>query len=235
MDFLEKLLSEKNIHLNEIQRHQFQLYYEMLIEWNKKMNLTAITQPKEVIIKHFFDSLTPCFYFSVQKAQTLCDVGSGAGFPGIPMKILFPTLRLTIVDSLQKRLTFLQAVVEKLGLNYVTLCHDRAETFARKSGIRENFDLVTARAVAKLAVLSEYCLPLVHLGGMFVALKGSNAEDEVQQAENAIKQLGGQISRVVSLDLPDNNGKRFLVRIDKISSTAKKYPRKPGIPMKDPL
>ncbi|MCQ2010695.1 16S rRNA (guanine(527)-N(7))-methyltransferase RsmG [Sporolactobacillus sp. STSJ-5] len=235
MDGLEKLLSEKNIQLSELQIDQFQLYYEMLIEWNKKMNLTAITDPNEVMIKHFFDSLTPCFYFSIQEVQTLCDVGSGAGFPGIPMKILFPRLKLTIVDSLQKRLTFLQAVVDKLGLDYVTLCHDRAEDFARKPGIRESFDLVTARAVAKLSVLSEYCLPLVCLGGSFIALKGSSAEDEVQQAENAMKQLGGKLIRVVTLDLPENNGKRSLVRIDKISPTAKKYPRKPGIPMKSPL
>ncbi|MET1248391.1 MULTISPECIES: 16S rRNA (guanine(527)-N(7))-methyltransferase RsmG [Sporolactobacillus] len=235
MEVLEKLLSMKNIHLSETQSRQFQLYYEMLIEWNNKMNLTAITDQKEVIIKHFFDSLTPCFYFSLQGTQTLCDVGSGAGFPGIPMKILFPKLKLTIVDSLKKRLTFLQAVVDQLGLDDVTLCHDRAEDFARRADIRESFDLVTARAVAKLSVLSEYCLPLVHLGGSFIALKGSNADTEVEQARDAIAQLGGKLIRTISLDLPENSGKRSLVRIDKTAPTPRKYPRKPGVPMKNPL
>ncbi|MDN3956686.1 16S rRNA (guanine(527)-N(7))-methyltransferase RsmG [Sporolactobacillus laevolacticus] len=235
MELLEELLHEQNIELTEAQSHQFQLYYEMLIDWNERMNLTAITDRNEVMIKHFFDSLTPSFYFSLKETLTLCDVGSGAGFPGIPLKILFPELKLTIVDSLKKRLTFLQAVVDKLGLSDVTLCHDRAEDFARRSGIRESFDLVTARAVAKLSVLSEYCLPLVHQGGSFIALKGMNADEEVQQAENAIKRLGGKMIHVISLELPEDSGKRSLVQIDKIAPTPAKYPRKPGVPTKSPL
>lgn len=232
---LEQLLSQNKIQLTQQQSHQFQRYYELLVEWNDKMNLTAITDQKEVVIKHFFDSLTPCFYFSMQKVQTLCDVGSGAGFPGIPMKILFPELHLTIVDSLKKRLTFLQTVADELDLKNISLHHDRAETFARKTEMREHFDVVTARAVAKLSVLSEYCLPLVHLGGTFIALKGSNADVEAEQADHAIKLLGGEMRRMISLELPEASGKRSLVFIGKKEASPKKYPRKPGVPMKDPL
>ncbi|MCO7175264.1 16S rRNA (guanine(527)-N(7))-methyltransferase RsmG [Sporolactobacillus kofuensis] len=235
MKLLEELLQDNEIQLSAVQSQQFQRYFELLIEWNEKMNLTAITDEKEVAIKHFFDSLTPVFYFSFRDIRTLCDVGSGAGFPGIPLKILFPELKLTIVDSLKKRLAFLQTVVDSLALDHVTLCHDRAETFAHKSDMREQFDLVTARAVAKLSVLTEYCLPLVRQGGSFIALKGMNAEDEVQQADHAIHQLGGTFGQSVALDLPEESGKRVLVCINKTSSTPGKYPRKPGVPAKNPL
>ncbi|MCL1632205.1 16S rRNA (guanine(527)-N(7))-methyltransferase RsmG [Sporolactobacillus sp. CPB3-1] len=235
MDSLAALLSEKKIHLSDTQILQFHRYYELLVEWNEKMNLTAITDQKEIEIKHFFDSLTPSFYFSIQNVKTICDVGSGAGFPGIPLKILFPSLDLTIIDSLKKRLTFIQAVADTLDLDQITLCHDRAEDFAHKPDFREHFDLVTARAVARLSVLSEYCLPLVRMGGMFLALKGSNAGEELQQADHAIAELGGRLIKTVSLNLPDNSGKRTLIRIDKIRPTPDKYPRKSGIPMKKPL
>lgn len=235
MKLLEETLSKKGVYLSEYQRKQFDIYFKELLDWNNKMNLTTITDEAEVAIKHFYDSITPSFYFSFSGHLKICDVGSGAGFPGIPLKILFPDLELTIVDSLKKRLTFLQSLTESLQMEQIILCHDRAETFAHRPGIRESFDIVTARAVAPLSVLSEYCLPLVAPGGTFIALKGLNAQDEIESADGAIRKLGGRLDRKISLVLPDQDGRRTLVFIRKITAAPKKYPRKPGLPSKNPL
>ncbi|WP_332236822.1 16S rRNA (guanine(527)-N(7))-methyltransferase RsmG [Sporolactobacillus sp. KGMB 08714] len=235
MKLLEQILLKQDVHLSEKQKGQFDIYFQKLIEWNKKMNLTAITDEKEVAVKHFYDSLTPSFYFSFQGPLHICDVGSGAGFPGVPLKILFPEMELTIVDSLNKRLIFLQALTESLQMSGVTLCHDRAENFARKAGKRESFDVVIARAVANFSVLSEYCLPLVLPGGEFIALKGPRSEEELELAGHAIDLLGGKLDRKVSLVLPEEDSRRNIFFIRKIGETPHKYPRKPGIPAKNPL
>ncbi|MBM7645526.1 16S rRNA (guanine527-N7)-methyltransferase [Scopulibacillus daqui] len=230
-----KILEEKGITLSPHQINQFQKYYECLVEWNEKMNLTAITDREQVYIKHFFDSLTPSFYFDLTPELTLCDVGSGAGFPSIPLKILFPNLKIAIVDALKKRLTFLEALAKELSLSDIKLYHDRAETFAKKPEIRESFDIVTARAVAKLSVLSEYCLPLTKINGTFIALKGASAEEEIEDSKKAIDILGGKIKDVQALLLPEEQSHRHLIFIDKVQKTPKKYPRKPGTPSKIPL
>lgn len=235
MKILETLLKEKGIYLSEVQSRQFDIYYHELIDWNHKINLTSITEESEVAVKHFFDSITPAFHFSFSKGTKLCDVGSGAGFPGIPLKILFPEIELTIVDSLQKRLNFLQSLADALGLDRVHLFHDRAEAFAHKPEAREKFDVVAARAVANLSVLSEFCLPLVAKGGTFIALKGANAAEEVTQAERAISVLGGSFAGQIDLDLPDRMGARSLVFIRKVRNSPDKYPRKPGLPAKNPI
>ncbi|MFT8363835.1 MAG: 16S rRNA (guanine(527)-N(7))-methyltransferase RsmG [Sporolactobacillus sp.] len=232
---LAKLLKEKGLVLNSRQQQQFETYFQLLVSWNKKVNLTAITDREEVIIKHFYDSLTPSFFYAFADNASICDVGSGAGFPVIPLKIMFPTLKVTIVDSLNKRLLFLEEVKKQLHLEGVSLIHDRAETFAHLSTVREQFDWVVARAVANLTVLCEYCLPLVRKGGSFLALKGGQADEEVQQASAAIRILGGILKQQCSIELPENCGSRLIVQIDKEHSTPNKYPRKPGLPAKKPL
>ncbi|GEN96108.1 16S rRNA (guanine(527)-N(7))-methyltransferase RsmG [Pediococcus ethanolidurans] len=234
----QQTLAAHGIKLTEKQMQQFNTYYEYLITINEHVNLTAITDKQEVYLKHFYDSLLPGVQNPelFQQPITLCDVGAGAGFPSIPLKIVFPQLKVTIVDSLNKRITFLHNLVEKLELSDVTLCHDRAETFARaKLPYRESFDLVTARAVARLSVLTELCLPLTKIGGQFLALKASHTEDEVQDADKAIQVLGGKLIKDEQLALPISNDERHLVWIEKIRKTPKKYPRKPGTPNKEPI
>ncbi|RYL90884.1 16S rRNA (guanine(527)-N(7))-methyltransferase RsmG [Sporolactobacillus sp. THM7-4] len=235
MKLLESLLLDKGIHLSPLQMEQFDTYYRQLVEWNQKMNLTTITDEEDVALKHFYDSVTPAFYFSFKGPLKLCDVGSGAGFPGVPLKIIFPDLQLTIVDALKKRLVFLNSLIESLELRNVSLFHERAEVFACKQEMREHFDLVTARAVANLSVLSEYCLPLVREHGTFIALKGLHAEKEIEQAAHAIRMLGGSLSRTETFILPEEDSRRTLFFIEKTAQTPKKYPRKPGVPAKDPL
>ncbi len=235
MSSFNDLLKEKDIELTPIQSQQFHIYFEQLVEWNEKINLTAITQEQEVYLKHFYDSLTPSFAFDFQRSLTLCDVGAGAGFPSLPLKILFPQLKITIVDSLNKRITFLETLIESLGLKDVTLYHDRAETFGQNPKFREQFDLVTARAVARLNVLSEFCLPLVKMGGTFIALKGAVGEEEVKESQAAIERLGGHLQHIHSIRLPEEESQRQIIYIDKMKPTPKKYPRKPGLPTKQPL
>jgi len=230
--FVERQL---NISLTERELKQFALYYEELITWNEKMNLTAITEKAAVYEKHFFDSLSAALAVSFHEFETLCDVGAGAGFPSIPLAICFPHLRITVVDSLKKRITFLEHVINKLGLSNVALFHERAETFGHQKNMRETFDIVTARAVAKLSVLSEYCLPLVKLHGMFLVLKGPKVSEEVNEASRALKMLGGKIVKVVETKLPVEQSERNILVIEKMKPTPKKYPRKPGIPNKEPL
>lgn len=231
--FVQKL-QEKGFTITEKQQKQFAIYYETLVEWNKLMNLTAVTEKEEVYLKHFFDSITPSFYYDFTKVQSICDVGAGAGFPSIPLKIMFPHLEVTIVDSLNKRINFLNHLSVELGLTNVRFIHDRAETFG-KGEYRESFDVVTARAVARLSVLSELCLPLVKKGGHFIALKGAQGEIEVEEGLFAISILGGEVIHNHPLTLPEEDSMRYILDIEKKRQTPKKYPRKPGTPNKEPL
>jgi len=186
-------LREKGISLSSEQLGQFEMYFETLVEWNEKMNLTAITDKAEVYLKHFYDSITASFYFDFTKPFHLCDVGAGAGFPSIPLKIVFPHIEVTIVDSLNKRISFLNHLAKELKLENVHFIHDRAETFGVNPNFRENFEVVTARAVARMSVLSELCLPLVKVGGHFIAMKAAHAKDELEMGQKAITTLGGRL------------------------------------------
>lgn len=223
------------ITLTNEQLEQFSIYYNALIEWNKKMNLTGITEKEEVYEKHFYDSISAHVAVNFNKIERLCDVGAGAGFPSIPLKICFPHLHVSIVDSLKKRITFLEHLTSELQLKNVALYHDRAETFGRKREIRESFDLVTARAVARLSVLSELCLPLVKKNGVFLVMKGPKVSEEIAEGENAVNILGGHIMKTVQTELPFERSERNMLIIKKIKPTPKKYPRKPGTPNKEPL
>ncbi|MCZ0754754.1 16S rRNA (guanine(527)-N(7))-methyltransferase RsmG [Anoxybacillus sp. J5B_2022] len=231
----QMLLQEKGISLSPQQLAQFERYYELLVEWNEKMNLTAITDKPGVYLKHFFDSISPAFYYDFSQPISLCDVGAGAGFPSVPLKICFPHIQLSIVDSLQKRITFLHVLASELELEDVAFYHDRAETFGRKEGIRESFDVVIARAVARMSVLSELCLPLVQVNGTFIAMKAASAQEELEQGQTAIKVLGGEIAAVHSFTLPIEESERTIIVIDKKRKTPNKYPRKPGVPNKLPI
>ncbi|MFQ3852901.1 16S rRNA (guanine(527)-N(7))-methyltransferase RsmG [Staphylococcus sp. 2S1] len=234
VEWLTKQLSTQGIELSEEQQRQFQTYYQMLVEWNEKINLTSITEEHEVYLKHFYDSIAPSFYTDLTKELTICDVGLGLGFPSIPLKIIFPNLKVTIVDSLNKRINFLNQLAEALDLENVNFVHDRAETFG-KGVYRESYDIVTARAVARLSVLSELCLPLVKKGGQFIALKSSKGEEELEEARFGLGILGGKVRETISYELPEEAGERQMMIIDKRSQTPKKYPRKPGTPNKSPL
>lgn len=232
------ILAQRGIDLSERQLQQFADYYQVLVATNKHVNLTAITEKPAVYLKHFYDSLTGALAYPQLQNQdlTICDIGAGAGFPSLPLKIVFPQLKITIVDSLQKRINFLDELVSQLGLTDVNLIHDRAETFAgKKSKNREAFDIVTARAVAKMSVLSELCLPATKIGGVFLAYKGSAGEDELQAAEPAIHKLGGQVNQVAKLKLPIDDEPRQIIVVDKVVKTPPKYPRRPGLPAKKPL
>ncbi|GGH29893.1 16S rRNA (guanine(527)-N(7))-methyltransferase RsmG [Paenibacillus segetis] len=229
------LLLEHQIDLNEEQLNQFEIYFQELVSWNEKMNLTGITEREQVYIKHFYDSVTLSFYLNISDISNLADIGSGAGFPGIPLKICFPHLKLTIVDSLNKRIQFLQNVVDKLGLQNVELIHGRAEDIARKDHLRDAFDLVTARAVARMAVLNEFCLPFVKPGGIFAAMKGNDPSDEIKEAKRSMSELKGKLSGNHHFTLPLENSERHIIMISKTNSTPKKYPRKAGTPIKTPI
>ncbi|WP_416730121.1 16S rRNA (guanine(527)-N(7))-methyltransferase RsmG [Fictibacillus sp. JL2B1089] len=235
IELFQTSLKEKGVQLTEKQLSQFETYYNLLVEWNEKMNLTAITEKEEVYLKHFYDSVTAGFYFDFNQDITVCDVGAGAGFPAIPLKIAFPEIKLTVVDSLNKRIGFLQHVVDELGLEEVSLYHDRAETFAHRPEFRQTFDLVTARAVARLSVLSELCLPLVKIGGHFLGMKGANLPEEVRDGEKAVLLLGGKVKDIHSFVLPIEESERNIIVIDKVKETPKKFPRKPGTPNKSPI
>lgn len=228
-------LKEYGIELSDTQRQQFSIYFKTLVEWNEKINLTAITAEEEVYLKHFFDCITASFYYDMNKELQICDVGAGAGFPSIPLKICFPQLKVTIVDSLQKRIGFLNQLAEQLKLTNVAFYHDRAENFGKSSKFRESFDIVTARAVARMSVLSELCLPLVKKGGVFIAMKGSQAKEELNDGENAIELLGGVTSAVHTFTLPQEESERSIIIINKNKKTPKKYPRKAGLPNKEPI
>ena len=230
-------LANYGFKLSSKQKEQFATYYNKLIEFNKKVNLTRISDKNEVYLKHFFDSITPLLEFSdlFKGEKSLCDVGAGAGFPSLPIKILCPDLSITIVDSLGKRLKFLDELVSDLSLDKVTLVHSRAEDAGQNKNLREKFDLVTGRAVARMSVLSEYCLPLAKVDGYLVALKGPKAQDELAEAKNAIEVLGGSVKEVKELTLPDTDDERTLIVVKKVKATPKKYPRQAGTPNRKPL
>jgi len=228
-------LGKHGIKLSEKQIKQFALYFNTLIEWNEKINLTALTLETDVYLKHFYDSITAAFYYDFANNQHICDVGAGAGFPSIPLKICFPDLHVTIVDSLKKRIGFLEHLATTLDLNNVAFYHDRAESFGRKSTFREKFDVVIARAVARLSVLSELCLPLCKQNGVFLAMKGAQTNEEVTDAKPALAQLGGDTPNVHTFALPEENSERAIIFVNKIGKTPSKYPRKPGLPNKKPL
>lgn len=231
-------LAKHGVKLSDEQMQQFQTYYEFLVATNEHVNLTAITKQDEVYLKHFYDSLLPAL--EVKDLQTrpfsICDVGAGAGFPSIPLKIAFPNLKVTIVDSLNKRIKFLEELSQKLNLTDTYFYHARAEEFAgKKSGFRESFDVVTARAVARLSVLSEFCLPLAKLNGRFIALKAQKASEELADAKYAVATLGGKIEEDIQTALPKSDETRHIIVISKKKTTPNKYPRKPGTPAKQPL
>ena len=228
-------LKEKGIELTDNQITQFKKYFELLVEWNEKMNLTAITDLEGVYLKHFYDSISASFYFDFTKVESLCDVGAGAGFPSLPIKICFPHLHVTIVDSLNKRITFLNHLSEELQLENVQFVHARAEEFGQNVKYRETFDVVTARAVARLSVLSELCIPLAKQGGYFVALKAAAGPEELKDAKKAITTLGAKLKEEFSYLLPVEESERTLYVFDKIKQTPKEYPRKPGVPNKTPI
>ena len=235
----EKGLEQLSITLSGEQKQQFLTYYEYLVEKNKVMNLTAITEYEEVITKHFLDSLavvkTSCFKPEKLAGKRLIDIGTGAGFPGIPLKIAFPELEILLLDSLNKRINFLNEVTEMLGLTKINTVHGRAEDYAKQKGYRESFDFCVSRAVANLSTLSEYCIPFVKVDGSFVSYKSGKIDEELSQAENAVKFLGGKVTDVVRFLLMDTDMDRSFVVIKKTKPTAKKYPRKAGLPSKEPL
>lgn len=231
----QKDLKGLGISLPEKQIAQLIRYYELLAEWNQVMNLTAITEYEDVMKKHFIDSLSLVKAYDMNGASSLMDVGTGAGFPGLVLKIAFPGCRVTLLDSLNKRIQFLNAVINELGLTDVEAVHGRAEDFARPGKLRESFDLCVSRAVASLAALSEYCLPFVKKGGFFIAYKSEKISDEITQAANAIALLGGKVTEKKEFLLPDSDIYRCLFVIKKEKETPKKYPRKAGLPTKEPL
>ncbi|WP_410512920.1 16S rRNA (guanine(527)-N(7))-methyltransferase RsmG [Paenibacillus sp. BR2-3] len=228
-------LQEKGIILQASQLEQFELYYQELVSWNEKMNLTGITEREQVYTKHFYDSISLAFHLDFSGIKSLADIGSGAGFPGIPLKICYPHLELTIVDSLSKRISFLQHVCNELKLEGVQLIHGRAEDVARQSGHRDAYDLVTARAVARLSLLNEFCLPFVHKDGLFAAMKGSDPSEELAEAKFSLKELRGRLEKVESFSLPIEESARHIILIRKTALTPAKYPRKAGLPAKSPL
>ena len=230
---LEKYLDVLNIELKEEQIKQFYDYMNLLIEWNKKINLTAITEPKEIILKHFVDSLTISKY--INKKSKLIDVGTGAGFPGIPLKILRQDIDIILVDSLNKRIKFLDEVIEKLSLDNIKAFHGRAEEVGRNKEYREKFDYATSRAVAHTATLSEYLIPLIKTNGKCIYMKGPDIDQELEEGKKAICVLGGKILNKEEFTLPHSDIERTIIIIEKNKNTPEKYPRRSGIPSKEPV
>lgn len=235
MKRLAQLSREWNIELTDKQLEQFQIYYEYLVEVNQVMNLTAITQKEEVIVKHFLDSLSIASIIDMSQVNKLIDVGTGAGFPGIPLKIAFPHLQITLMDSLNKRVKFLNETGEKIGVGNQIAIHSRAEELGKKKEYREQYDLCVSRAVANMSTLSEYCMPFVKVGGTFVSYKGNNASEEIERAVCVIEKLGGSIEKQFEFVLPESDINRTFVLIKKVKQTPNQYPRKAGMPAKEPL
>ena len=235
LSVLDQGCQEMGIVLDGEQRQQFVDFYEYLVEKNKVMNLTGITEFQEVLVKHFLDSLACVKAVDIKKVKRMMDVGTGAGFPGVPLKIAFPHLEACLLDSLKKRVNFLEETFDLLKLTDITAVHGRAEEYAKNKAYRESFDLCVSRAVSNLATLSEYCLPYVKVGGSLISYKSGTVQEEAEQAEKAVKILGGKIRDVVYFSLPDSEIQRSLVVIEKVKSTPGKYPRKAGTPLKEPL
>lgn len=235
LTILEEGCRELGITLDEIQKKQFTDFYEYLVEKNKVMNLTGITEFQEVLVKHFLDSLACVKAVDMSRIKRIMDIGTGAGFPGVPLKIAFPHLEACLLDSLKKRVNFLEETFQMLKLENITAIHGRAEEYAKNKQYRETYDLCVSRAVSNLATLSEYCLPYVKTGGYFISYKSGTVQEEVEQAQKAVKILGGKIKDVVYFQLPDSEIQRSLVVIEKIKATPGRYPRKAGTPLKEPL
>ena len=231
----ENKLNELGITLTDKQKQQFDKFYELLVEWNKVMNLTGITEYEEVNEKHFVDSLSIVKAIDMGSVENFIDVGTGAGFPGIPLKIAFPHLKVVLLDSLNKRINFLNEVIDQLGLTDIKTIHGRAEDYAKQTEYREKFNLCVSRAVANLSTLSEYCLPYVSVDGLFVPYKSGEIDKELENSKKAVKILGGKIENVVKFQLPGTEIGRSFVKVRKIANTNKKYPRKAGLPAKEPL
>lgn len=230
---IDKLSSKIEIMLNEKQKEQFYKYMQLLLEWNEKINLTAITDPKEIILKHFIDSITISKY--IPKDAYIADIGTGAGFPGIPLKIVREDINIVLVDSLNKRIKFLDEVIQNLELKNIKTLHARAEEFGQNKKYREMFDIVTSRAVANLTTLSEYLIPLVKKNGKCLSMKGPDIKQEIEASKKAIKVLGGTITNIYEFKLPDSDIERTVIEIEKAEKTPSKYPRKAGTPSKEPL
>lgn len=230
---MKKLMNEIDVDITENQISKFYDYMNLLLEWNEKINLTAITKPDEIILKHFVDCLTIQKYIEANKK--IVDIGTGAGFPGVPLAIMNDRCRFTLVDSLNKRINFLNEIKDKLNLKNVSAIHSRAEEFDQNKMYRENFDIAVSRAVANLCVLSEYLLPAVKVGGKVICMKGSQIEEELNDAKFALKELGGKVKLVDEFLLPGTDMKRNVVVIEKVKETPKRYPRKAGTPAKQPL
>ncbi len=235
LTILEEGCKELGITLDENQKKQFTDFYEYLVEKNKVMNLTGITEFQEVLVKHFLDSLACVKAVDMSRIKRIMDIGTGAGFPGVPLKIAFPHLEACLLDSLKKRVNFLEETFQMLKLENITAIHGRAEEYAKNKQYRETYDLCVSRAVSNLATLSEYCLPYVKTGGYFISYKSGTVQEEVEQAQKAVKILGGKIQDVVYFQLPDSEIQRSLVVIEKIKATPGRYPRKAGTPLKEPL
>lgn len=235
MENLKKAFDTMNIPYDDELIEKFRLYMEGVLEWNEKVNLTAITDRNEFIKKHFIDSVM-CYNFEeVQKAEIVIDVGTGGGFPGIPLALVFPNKKFVLMDSLNKRLKIIDELADKIGINNVTTLHGRAEDLGRTKEHREKYDLCVSRAVANLATLSEYCLPFISMGGKFLAYKAVKAEEELKDAKSAIFLLGGKVHREEKVALPDFELEHNIIIIDKVQNTSSKYPRKAGMPSKQPL
>ena len=232
---IKQVFSESGIDLTDRQAEQFEQFYEMLVEKNKVMNLTAITEFEDVLLKHFIDSVYGSELFMTKDIRKVIDVGTGAGFPGIPLKILYPEKEFTLLDSLMKRLVFLDEVINQLSLDKTVTVHARAEDAARDKRYREQFDCCVSRAVANLSTLSEYTLPFIKVGGLFISYKSGNSDAEIQQAKKAVHLLGGEIEKVEKLTLPSSDIERSIIFIRKIHPTSRQYPRKAGVPGKTPL
>ncbi len=235
-EFFYKLQNQAqkiDINLTNKQLNEFYTYMNLLIEWNKNINLTAITEPEEIIKKHFIDSLT--ISKNIQKDSSIIDVGTGAGFPGIPLKIVREDINVVLLDALNKRLNFLNEVIKENKLENIETVHFRAEEIGKNKKYREKYDIATSRAVAQLNILAEYLLPLVKIGGKCICMKGSNVEEELKNSKKAITLLGGEIEKIEEFILPDSDIKRNVIIIKKVNSTPAKYPRKPGTPAKEPI
>ena len=234
-NLLEKALKNLDLFFNDDQLNMFETYYEMLIDWNKKINLTSITEYEDVILKHFVDSVLICKYFNLDKDIHIIDVGTGAGFPGIPIKILNPECNIVLLDSLNKRINFLNAVKDELCLKNIELIHGRAEDISRETNYRGRFDLAVSRAVANLSTLSEYCIPFLKPGGKFISYKSDKSDDEIKKSGNALRHLNSVLTSIEEICIPDTDITRRLIIITNEKPVSNKYPRKAGIPAKDPL